>query len=167
MQTDTVLSAEELAALWRQLGDDESLTEPYELTEHGQIVMSPRPTNRHQLIAAEVAFQLRSQLGGKAATEAAVLTTHGVRVPDVVWMPDERWDVGQTLIVAPELVVEVLSPGNRKTEVQHKVDAYLEAGVREVLVVGVKGTLDFHRTGGVHRASAFALSLLLAPHLFE
>lgn len=166
MEADTVLSPQELRALWQQLGDDESLVEPYELTEHGEVVMSPRATNSHQLRCSMIATQLQQQLGPHAVCEVAVLTkTAGVRVPDVAWMPPRRWsgtaDGSDVLVEAPDLVVEVLSPGNRKAEVAHKVRAYLASGVREVVVVAVDGTIAFHRQDGVHADSALGVKLEL------
>ncbi len=171
MLADTTLNPRELAHVWQQLGQDETLPDRYELTQHGEVVMSPKPTNRHQVVAAEIAFLLRSQLGGKAVTEAAVLTREaGVRVPDVVWMPAERW-AGVTrendLLHAPDLVVEVLSPGNRRGEVAHKVRAYLDSGIAEVLVVALDGGLVFHRIDGAHDRSSFGVELDLPDDLFD
>lgn len=162
---DTLLSADELRALWAELALDESLGDHYELSEHGEVIMSPKPTNRHQVLCSQIAFQIQQHLGPMAVVEAAVLTVKaGVRVPDVAWMPAARWrDVGRgmDLIEAPELVVEVLSPGNRKAEMRHKVAAYLESGVREVIVVPLRGPIVFHRTDGEHPTSSFGLTLTL------
>jgi hypothetical protein len=74
LHAETALSAGEVHLLWHQLAQDQALPDTYELTEHGELVMSPKPTNRHQLLCAEVAFQLRARLGGKAVVEATVLT---------------------------------------------------------------------------------------------
>lgn len=170
MNVSTILSSSELHALWHQFAVDETLPDRYEITEHGELIMTPKPSNRHQLICAEVAFQLRTQLRGKAVVEAAVLTASaGVRVPDVVWMPTERWNVVITesdLLEAPDLVVEVLSPGNRKAEVAHKLEAYLASGVREVVVIGLDGSVDFHRADGVHRQPVHSIKLELPSELF-
>jgi Uma2 family endonuclease len=153
-----------------QFGADDSLPDHYELTEHGELVVSPKPTNRHQLICSEIVGQLKQQLGGKAVVEAAVLTdTAGVRVPDVVWMPTPRWSIvltGSGLLEAPELVVEVLSPGNRPGEVAHKVRAYLDAGIAEVIVVALDGTVNFHHADGPHPASTLGVVLDLPAELF-
>ena len=171
MDTNTILSPDALSQLWAELAQDNQVPDWYELTEHGELVMSPKPSNRHQRLCTEIAFQLRSQLGSEAVVEVAVLTTAaGVRVPDVVWMPQEKWSVSHTnqdLLKAPDLVVEVLSPGNRKTEINHKIQAYLASGINEVLVVGLTGTMEFHRQDGVHSTSYFHLSLTLPPHLFQ
>ena len=171
MQADTTRNARDLALIWRQFAQDESLPDRYELTEHGELVMSQSPTNRHQLLCAEIAFQLRTQLGGEAVVKAAVLTpSAGVRVPDVVWMPTARWAVVKTendLLQAPDLVVEVLSPGNRRAEMAHKLAAYLASGIGEVIVVALDGTLSFHRADGVHAQSAFGVVLDLPVDLFS
>jgi Uma2 family endonuclease len=85
-------------------------------------------------------------------------------------MPEEKWKIVTTeegLIQAPELVVEVLSPGNRQTEINHKIHAYLASGIREVLVVGLTGALEFYRQDGVHTTSILNLTLTLPPHLFQ
>ena len=167
----TILSPEELSQIWADLAHNDQLPDWYELTEHGELIMSPKPSNRHQVICAEIAYQLRAQLGGKAVSEVAVLTTSaGVRVPDVVWMPEDKWRVvtiEEGLIHTPDFVVEVLSPGNRQVEINYKIQAYLASGIQEVLVVGLNGTLEFYRQGGVHSNSSFNVSLSLPPHLFQ
>jgi len=89
IDTNTIVSPEELAKIWADLAQDDQSPDHYELTEHGELVLSPKPTNRHQWICGEIAFQLRSQLGGKASMDVAVqTTTAGIRVPDVVWVSD-------------------------------------------------------------------------------
>ena len=167
---ETTLSPEALSHVWADLAHNDQLPDWYELTEHGELIMSPRPETRHQRICAYIAFQLQQQLGGEAVYEVAVLTTtSGIRVPDVVWMPQERWDtVSATgLLRDPDLVVEVLSPGNRSTEINHKTQAYLESGVQEVIRVGLTGTIEYIRQDGAHPTSVFNLSLSLPLPLFQ
>ncbi len=164
MDTATILSPQELSDIWAGLAKNDQLPDWYELTEHGELVMSPRPETRHQRLCAAVAFQLQQQLGGEAVYEVAVVTsTAGIRVPDVVWMPQERWQsVSPTdLLRDPDLVVEVLSPGNRPTEIAHKILAYLASGIREVIVVDLEGGLTFHRADGQHPTSTFPIELSL------
>ncbi|MGB0911919.1 MAG: hypothetical protein ACPGYT_16280 [Nitrospirales bacterium] len=97
MSTDTILSPEALSERWAEMAQREQLPDWYELTEHEEVIMSPKPSNRHQRLCTEIAFQLRSQLGGEAVVEAAILTTSaGVRVPNVVWMPTEKWSIVHT-----------------------------------------------------------------------
>ena len=171
MDANTIISLGDLSHIWTDLAQDEQSPGHYELTEHGEIVMSPKPTNRHQLLTTDIAFQLRMQLGGKAGVEVAVLTTTaGVRVPDVVWMPEDRWHVVTTadgLVQGPDLVVEVLSPGNPHPEMTHKIQGYLSSGVQEVIVVGLTGTIEYIRRDGVHATSMFNLPLSLPSQLFS
>jgi Uma2 family endonuclease len=79
---------------------------------------------------------------GFAACEVMVYcfdrTNHG-RKPDVVFarfdhLPERRIPKGD-LHFAPELVVDVLSPGNSGLEVEEKLNEYLEAGVLLVWIV--------------------------------
>lgn len=147
MRAETTLSPRERVLAWQQLGEDDDLPDRYELTQHGAVIMAPKPTNRHQRLCSEISAQLREQLGGEAIVEAAMLTkTAGVRVPD--------------------LVVEVLSPGNRRGEVAHEISAYLASGIPEVLFVALDGTLDFQRVDGTHSNSAFGARLDLPVDFF-
>jgi Uma2 family endonuclease len=85
-------------------------------------------------------------------------------------MPEEKWDVVMTadgLLHAPDLVVEVLSPGNRETEINHKTQAYLASGVQEVIIVGLTGTIEYIRQDGIHPTSIFNLTLTLPAQLFS
>ncbi len=170
METLTISSPQELTQWWQQLAQDEQSPDHYELTEYGELVLSPKPTNRHQVICAKIILQLSTQLGPEAVPEAAVLTHDaGIRVPDVVWMPEKKWDIVMTtdgLLEAPDLVVEVLSPGNRKPEIDHKIHGYLHSGVKEVIVVGLTGTIEYIHADGVHPTSIFTLTLALPAQLF-
>ena len=171
MHADTILSPEELSILWADLAGNDQLPDWYELTEHGELIIGPRPETRHQRLCTQIAFQLQAQLGGEAVVEAAVLTTTaGIRVPDVTWMPENTWKKLTTpehLLEAPPLVVEVLSPGNRQKEINHKTQAYLASGVQEVILIGLTGTIEYVRQDGVHTTSIFNLTLALPPQLFS
>jgi Uma2 family endonuclease len=165
-----LVSTEELIQWWAELAQDEQSPDYYELTEYGELVLSPRAETNHQRLCAEIAFQLRSQLKGEAVVETAVLTTTaGLRVPDVTWMPQARWDQlpHNAVPQAPELVVEVLSPGNRTHKMNHKIQGYLQSGVQEVIVVGLTGTIEYIRQDGVHSTSMFKLNLTLSAQLFS
>ena len=170
METLTISSPQELTQWWQQLAQDEQTPDHYELTEYGELVLSPKPTNRHQRLCTQIAIQLQAQLKGEAAVEPAVFTTTaGIRVPDVVWMPESKWegaDPTHDVLEAPDLVVEVLSPGNRKPEMDHKIHGYLHSGVQEVIVIGLTGTIEYVRPDGRHATSAFPLHLVLPGHLF-
>ena len=170
MDTTTLVSPEELTQWWAELAQDEQSPDYYELTEYGELVLSPRAETPHQRICSSLVRQLSQQLGEEAVQEVAVLTTTaGIRVPDVVWMPQARWDQlpRNAVLQAPELVVEVLSPGNRKPEMNHKIQGYLSSGVKEVVVIGLTGTIEYIRQDGMHTTSMFNLTLSLPPQLFS
>jgi len=170
MDTNTLVSPEELTQWWAELAQDEQSPDYYELTEYGELVLSPRAETPHQRICSSLLRQLSQQLGEEAVQEVAVLTTTaGIRVPDVIWMPQARWDElpRNAILQAPDLVVEVLSPGNRKPEMNHKIHGYLHSGVKEVVIVGLNGTIEFVRQDGVHPTSVFNLTLSLPSHLFQ
>ena len=170
MDTTILVSPEELIQWWAELAQDEQSPDYYELTEYGELVWSPRAETRHQRICSSLVRQLSQQLGEQAVQEVAVLTTTaGIRVPDVVWMPQARWDQlpRNTILQAPELVVEVLSPGNRKPEMNHKIQGYLKSGVKEVVVIGLTGTIEYVRQDGIHPTSLFNLTLALPSQLFS
>jgi Uma2 family endonuclease len=168
-RAETPVPREDLIRRWKALADDPTSPDYYELTQFGELIVSPRPTTGHQAVASEVAFQLRNQLGPRAATEVGVLTDRGVRVPDVVWMPSELWAAckGQSpLEVVPDVCVEVLSPGNTREEIDMKITAYLRGGAREVIVVGVAGEVEIYGPQGRRETSALGISLALPSELF-
>jgi Uma2 family endonuclease len=79
---------------------------------------------------------------GAAATEVMIYCfngrSHG-RKPDVVYvrlsrLPNNEIPEGD-IFVPPDLVVEVLSPGNSGSEVDEKLDEYLGAGIPLVWIV--------------------------------
>jgi Uma2 family endonuclease len=115
----------------------------YELVD-GEIRVSPTG-NRHgevalQLAALLVPFVKQNCLGHVIGGDAGFrLPSKNVRCPDVCFVaagryPDDKVpaDFGN---LAPDLVVEVLSPHDRPRYVLDKVGEYLEAGVRLVWVI--------------------------------
>jgi Uma2 family endonuclease len=74
-----------------------------------------------------------------------------VLAPDVAFVRSDRLppeEVDEKFVpVAPDLVVEVISPSNRPGEVEEKVRLYLEAGVRMlILIYPRRRTLDVYRS---------------------
>jgi Uma2 family endonuclease len=162
MQADPAVRREELIRRWNELAADPESPDYFELNEFGELIMSPKPTTGHQRVASAVARRLEAKLGGEAVTEVSVLTDRGVRVPDVVWMPAERWNErkGQSpLQTVPDVCVEVLSPGNTREEIAMKAAAYLRGGAREAIVVGLKGEVEFFGPEGKRESTALVLEL--------
>jgi Uma2 family endonuclease len=110
--------------------------------------MSPAPNRFHQEIAGiihvrlwlflehrpcrvyEAPFDVR--IPRKSKTDKEIIT---VLQPDVCVVCDLSKLDKRGCIGAPEIVVEVLSPGNNSKELQKKYEVYEEAGVKEYWVV--------------------------------
>ena len=112
-----------------------------ELNRWGRIEMSPA-SNQHGAKQVELAAELRKKRGGKVIVECSVQTSDGVRVADVAWLSNARLkELGWATPFpkAPELCVEIMSPGNTWAEMHMKAGLYLQAGATEVWVVGLDG----------------------------
>ncbi len=63
--------------------------------------------------------------------------------PDVVVVCDKSKLDKRGCIGAPDIVVEILSPGNNKKELQNKYDVYEETGVKEYWIVSISDETFF------------------------
>ena len=169
MQVESVLDRDALVRRWQELAGDPDSPDYYEVNEFGEVIGTPRPTNDHQRIVTAVTSALSQQLGPEAVQEISIMTDRGIRVPDVSWMRPERWAQakGKTpLPFVPDVCVEVLSRGNTKEEVTMKTNAYLRGGAREVIVVGLRGEVEFLGSEGRRATSALGIQLTLPIELF-
>lgn len=171
MHTETLLTPGELAARWREVNADPESPDHFEINEYGELILSPSPTNKHELIAFKVAVALEQHLGPQASTAVSVSTSaRGIRRPDASWMPAERWAAAQyadPLPFAPDICVEVLSGKNTRAEISMKTAAYLDSGAREVVIVGIKGDVRYFGSNGERQQSAFGIRLSLPAELFQ
>lgn len=168
-RADVPATRDDLTLRWQAAPDLQDSPDRYELNEFGELILSPRPTTGHQAILFEVGLQIAGRLGPRAATETAVLTDRGIRVPDLIWMPADRWEGRKDqspLESVPDVCVEVLSPGNTRQEIEMKIGAYLRGGAREVIVVGLKGEIEIFDSQGKRATSALGIALALPPELF-
>lgn len=118
----------------------------YELVQGVLRMMSPAG-GRHGRIALKLARRLgdfveRHDLGTMFAAETGFLLQRDpdtVRAPDVAFVSRARLgqlaDYPGYLPLVPELVAEVLSPGDRPSDVAEKTANWLAAGVTIVLIV--------------------------------
>ena len=119
---------------------------PTELVKGVMKTMAP-PRPRHGRICARVSYYLQRyledhEIGQVMTNDSGVVTERDpdtVRGADVAYYSFERVPKGPLpaglLEVAPDVVFEVLSPTDRWSDVQVKVEEYLDAGVRAVCVV--------------------------------
>ena len=110
--------------------------------------MSPAPGSVHQRISLRLSrwigdyledklceafpapFDVR--IPGLSGNDKEIIT---VVQPDLCVICDPRKIDGKGCMGAPDIVVEILSPGNNKKEVKNKYDVYEEAGVLEYWIV--------------------------------
>ncbi len=159
---------ESLVLRWEEILRDPSLRDlPYkiELNAWGKIEMSPA-SNRHGRLQAELAAELRRQLGGIVITECSIMTSIGIRVPDVAWAsPSFMAAYGEITPYtrAPEICVEILSLSNVQAENEAKTQAYLTAGAEEVWLVLDDGAVRYFDGDGEKSVSSFPVTVSLPP----
>ncbi len=136
---------------WQQVVADPNLQDlPYkiELNQWGQIVMTPARIvhGRHQAtICALLTDLLRNK--GEVVTECAIQTNKGTKVADVAWFSIARWEQVKDEFdssIAPEICVEIISPGNSTGEMKTKRKLYFAAGASEVWICNAKGHVKFY-----------------------
>jgi len=146
---------------WAEVLADPTLRDlPYkiELDHYGRIVMSPA-SNQHGELQARLAYLLPRMLqDGKVITECSIATPGGVKVADVAWAsPDFARRHGKVtpFPAAPDLCVEIVSRSDSAAEMAEKVSLYLDAGAREVWLVGEDGAITIHGPEGERATSVF------------
>jgi len=125
----------------------------------GEVVREPPPAPEHGLLAVNVAHHLRRFLDvhrlGRVLAESGYVLRRGpdtVRGPDVSFISEQRWAVTRDrrryFEGAPDLAVEVASPGDGRRKLAAKAREYFQAGARLVWVVWPGSrTVDVHRPG--------------------
>jgi Uma2 family endonuclease len=123
------------------------------------------PVGWRQIVITDVYCQLTEQIGHLAAMSVAVSTrSFGIRVPDVVWMPSEKWerfDHGDPVPFVPDICVEVLLDTDKRRDIAERVEAYLKGGAIEVIVVNECGRVEWWGGRGQRQVSMFGIVLSL------
>jgi len=147
----------------------------YELID-GDLYVSTQPHWRHQLSATNIIYALaawsRQNAAGMVLRAPGVIFANDTAVaPDVVWVSKDRLEAvlgdDGKLHAAPDLVVELLSPGaeNERRDRETKLDLYSRQGVREYWIVDWQ-----HREVQVYRRKDAQLALagtLLATDVMQ
>ena len=113
---------------------------------YGELYMSRQPHWHHQLACSNLCAELRawsltSSMGQATITPGILFSEADNVIPDVVWISNERltalMDEAGHLTGAPELAVEVLSPGveNERRDREAKLKLYGSRGIREYWIV--------------------------------
>lgn len=130
--------------LWR-------IDERLELIKGKIFKMSPAPSLKHQRISTQLQGTLFNYLKGSSCdlfsapfdvrlyndkkSKVAFKEIYTVVQPDLCVICDETKLDEKGCLGAPDLVIEILSPGNSKKEMNEKFDLYEETGVREYWLV--------------------------------
>lgn len=117
----------------------------YEIID-GDLLVTRAPHWGHQKAITNTAAELRewsyvTGLGETVSTPGVIFTDADNVIPDVVWISKARLatsldDAGH-LTVAPELIVEVLSPGvdNERRDREIKLKLYASRGVQDYWIL--------------------------------
>jgi Uma2 family endonuclease len=128
---------------------------PYQLVQ-GELLMSPSPTYEHQRVVAKLGtwlFQWVERLGlGEVifAPMDVYLSETDVYQPDIVFVAQGRLKLTEEGKIegAPDMVIEVLSPGTAYYDLRTKKDVYEAAGVREYWIVDpIQKSIEIYSNG--------------------
>jgi Uma2 family endonuclease len=150
MGAKTLLSLEEFMAL-PDNGNRHELSQ-------GELVVMPPPHSEHSIVLDNIKMILSDYVRGKrlgrVLPEAGYLLfrepEQTVRQPDVSFLSRGRVKKSAAYVEgAPELALEVVSPGDDAADLDLKVRQYLAAGSHEVWVVYPKTrSVLIHKAGG-------------------
>ncbi|HEX5418063.1 MAG TPA: Uma2 family endonuclease [Chloroflexota bacterium] len=113
----------------------------------GELYVSTQPHFNHQLVSSRLIAALTSwnehlqPFGAVVNSPGLIFSRYDAVAPDIVWISKERLqrvlDDRGHLRAAPQLVVEVLSPGgqNKKRDREAKLTLYSRDGVDEYWIV--------------------------------
>lgn len=148
----------------------------YEIV-NGVLFMTPSPSGQHQDAVLEIAAYLRDYIKQANAGKVRIapcdveLASNVVVQPDVFIVLNEHLDrIEESRVIgAPDLVVEVISPGTATYDRNNKYHAYARAGVPEYwLVDPTSRTVEAlvldglqYRSLGVFRGTALLPSEIL------
>jgi len=107
----------------------------------GRLYLTASPTPWHQMVALFLWRHLQSiaEAAGGFASSApldVVLADHSVVQPDVIYVSAARLGIlGKRIEGAPDLLIEVLSPGSARRDRGEKLSLYAKTGIREYWIV--------------------------------
>jgi Uma2 family endonuclease len=110
----------------------------------GDLYVTPSPSLRHQVLVGRLYMAIANYLSAHSGLGRVylspldvVLSPHDVVEPDLLFVGSDQLDVltPKNVQGPPALVIEVLSPGTRKTDEQVKRRLFARVGVREYWLV--------------------------------
>jgi len=124
------------------------LDEMVEIIKGRLFRMTAAPSRLHQKVATKLSHRLYGFLEGKPCDVYIAPfdvrlphkstnndDIHTVVQPDICVVCDKNKLDDAGCLGAPDLIVEILSPGNNKKELQNKYEVYRESGVKEYWII--------------------------------
>lgn len=124
------------------------LDEMVEIIKGRLFKMTPAPSRIHQKVALKLGSILLQFLHGKpcdvyiapfdvrlSKTSTKNEDIYTVVQPDICVICDKEKLDDAGCLGAPDIIVEILSPGNNKKELQNKYEVYQESGVKEYWII--------------------------------
>jgi len=137
--------------------------------------MSPAPSGNHQLISGNIFGELYNYLKNKPCKvfsapfdvrlvrdETSDKKVKNVVQPDICVICDmDKMADPRSCLGAPEIVIEILSPGNNKKELKTKYDLYEEFEVKEYWIVypDEQSVIRYVLSGGKFTTEGRALTI--------
>ena len=136
----------------------------YELIE-GELFVSRAPAIPHQIVSGNIFYNFRRYLddnpiGLIIATPGLVFSQYSGVIPDLVFFTHGRGEEiisGGRLVAAPDIVIEILSPGreNISRDLIAKRQLYAKHGVKEYWIVDAENrAVEIYRLTGQGLESA-------------
>jgi Uma2 family endonuclease len=132
----------------------------YQLLE-GELVMTPSPNAWHQDVSRELEFRLLAWVREHRLGEIyyapldVVMEDHNVLQPDIFFVSNERAGIrqGGRILGAPDLCVEILSPGTERIDRVRKLGLYARFGVTHYWIVDLAARTieEYAQSGDVYR----------------
>jgi len=146
--------------------------------------MSPAPSRFHQKVSMNIAYAFASFLKGKSCDvytapfdvrfpkkSKADKDIYTVLQPDLCVICDKSRLDDRGCLGAPDLVIEILSPGNNKKELLYKYKVYEEFGVTEYWIVSLSDQTILKYTlndaGKYEPSKLFTLSEEVNSHVLQ
>jgi Uma2 family endonuclease len=127
--------------------DLDAMPEEHEGDRHelidGELVVTPVPVPNHQIVSVNILYALEQhnrehKLGRVLPAPTGIrLAPDNLLIPDIIFIAQDRLHVigPRTVDAAPDLVVEILSPGTRQRDLTVKRALHARFGVQEYWIV--------------------------------
>lgn len=109
------------------------------------LYMPPTPTAEHQEMSMDISAEIYNHIkklkfGKVYCTLDTYLDENNAVQPDILFIANENLHIVKDGKVrgVPDLIIEILSPGNRKYDLKLKKDRYEDAGVKEYFAIDQK-----------------------------